>query len=126
MFLGHLGLGFAGKRLAPAVSLGTLFPLDYYDWSHSLLALAARGLFIGGLYFVFRGNRAGAVVLAAGVPSHWFLDVFVHRPDMPVLPRGPYVGLGLWGSLPLTVAAEDLVFGNGVAYRHRTVVGGAR
>lgn len=25
MFLGHFGLGFAGKRLAPGVSLGTLF-----------------------------------------------------------------------------------------------------
>jgi hypothetical protein len=25
MFLGHFGLGFAGKRLAPALSLGALF-----------------------------------------------------------------------------------------------------
>jgi hypothetical protein len=25
MFVGHVGLGFAGKRLAPEVSLGTLF-----------------------------------------------------------------------------------------------------
>jgi hypothetical protein len=25
MFLGHFGLGFAGKGLAPAASLGTLF-----------------------------------------------------------------------------------------------------
>jgi hypothetical protein len=25
MFLGHFGLGLAGKRIAPAVSLGTLF-----------------------------------------------------------------------------------------------------
>ena len=153
MFLGHFGLGFAGKRVAPAVSLGTLFlatqwadllffvlallgiehlrlvpgaaPLlrmDFYDypWSHSLVALVAWGLVIGGVYFFLRRSRAGAIVLAAGVVSHWVLDVFVHRPDMPVLPGGPYAGLGLWGSVPLTVLAEALVFGAGVAVYLRT------
>ena len=38
--------------------------------------------------------------------SHWFLDVIVHRPDLPVFPQGPFVGLGLWNSLPATVAIE--------------------
>ncbi len=147
MFLGHFGLSFAGKRLAPTVSLGTLFlatqwadllfwilslvgiehfriapgatrvtPMDFYDysWSHGLLGLAAWSLVIGGLYFLFRRSRAGAWVLGAGVLSHWFLDALVHRPDMPVGPAGPYVGLGLWNSLPLTVAAEAVVFGGGL------------
>src|ERR1700730_14780021 len=148
MFLGHFGLGLAGKRMAPALSLGTLFlavqfadllfwilallgveqlriqpgaspllRLDFYDypWSHSLLGLAAWGLVIGGVYFRLRRSRAGAMVLVAGVVSHWVLDVFVHRPDMPVLPSGPYAGLSLWSSIPLTVAAEALVFGVGIA-----------
>ena len=148
MFLGHFGLALAGKRLAPAVSLGTLFlatqwadllfwvaalagvehfriapgatrvtPMDFYDypWSHSLLGLAAWGVLIGGLYFVFRRGRAGAWVLAVGVVSHWVLDVVVHRPDMPVGPGGPYAGLSLWNSVPLTVVAEGIVFGGGVA-----------
>lgn len=153
MFLGHFGLGFAGKRAAPTLSLGTLFlatqwadmlfgilallgvehlriqsgatpllRLGFYDypWSHSLLALAAWGLVIGGGYFVLRRNRPGAIVLAAGVVSHWIFDVFVHRPDMPVLPSGPYAGLNLWRSLPLTVAAEVLVFGAGIAVYLKT------
>jgi hypothetical protein len=148
VFLGHFGLGFAGKRLAPAVSLGTLFlavqwadllffpltlagvehfriapgatevtPLDFYDypWSHGLLSLALWGLLIGGLYVVFRGSRAAAWLLVAGVVSHWFLDVLVHRPDMPVLRKGPYVGLGLWNHVPATVLAEALLFGLGIA-----------
>ena len=153
MFLGHFGLGLAGKRLAPGVSLGTLFlavqwadllffvlaaagiehfriapgatrvtPIDFYDypWSHSLLGLAVWGLVIGGLYLAFRKSRAGAWVLAAGVASHWILDVVVHRPDMPVASAGPYVGLSLWNSVPLTVLAEAIVFGAGIVVYLRT------
>jgi hypothetical protein len=147
LFLGHFGLSLAAKRLAPAVSLGTLFlatqwadfiffplalagvehfriapgatrvtPMDFYDYpvSHSLLGLAVWSLILGGLYLAFRKSRAGAGVLAAGVVSHWVLDVIVHRPDMPVTWSGPYLGLGLWNSMPLTVAAEAVVFGGGI------------
>lgn len=147
MFLGHFGLSFAGKRLAPAVSLGTLFlatqwadllfwilslvgiehfriapgatrvtPMDFYDypWSHSLAGLAGWGVLLGGLYFLFRKSRAGLWVLAAGVASHWVLDALVHRPDVPIGFSGPYVGLSLWNSVPLTVLAEAAVFGGGV------------
>lgn len=147
MFLGHFGLSFAGKRLVPAVSLGTLFlatqwadllfwilslvgiehfriapgatrvtPMDFYDypWSHSLAGLAGWGVLLGGLYFLFRKSRAGLWVLAAGVASHWVLDALVHRPDVPIGFSGPYVGLSLWNSVPLTVLAEAAVFGGGV------------
>lgn len=153
MFLGHFGLGFAGKRVAPALSLGALFlavqwadllffpltllglehfrispgatvvtPFDFYDypWSHGLAALAVWALLAGGSYFLLRRAKVAAVMFGLGVVSHWFLDAFVHRPDMPVLPRGPYVGLGLWNSFPLTLAAEALVFGLGVATYLRT------
>ena len=148
MFLGHFGLGFAGKRLAPALSLGALFlavqwadllffpltllgiehfrirpgdtvvtPMEFYDypWSHGLVALAGWGLLFGGVYFLARRARVAALFFGLGVVSHWFLDALVHRPDMPVLPRGPYAGLGLWNSLPLTVLAEALVFGGGLS-----------
>jgi len=153
MFLGHFGLGFAGKRAAPELSLGALFlavgwadlvffpltllgfehfriapgitavtPFDFYDypWSHGLAALAACGLVLGGGYFLLRRRRVAAVVFGLGVVSHWFLDAFVHRPDMPLLLRGPYVGLGLWNSFPLTVVAEALAFGLGIAVYLKT------
>jgi hypothetical protein len=153
MFLGHFGLGLAGKGLAPAASLGTLFlatqwadliffplalagiehfriapgatvvtPMDFYDYpvSHSLLGLAAWGVVGGGLYLAFRKSRAGAWALAVGVVSHWVLDVIVHRPDMPAGWSGPYLGLRLWNSVPLTVAAESVVFGGGILVYLRT------
>jgi len=153
LFLGHFGLGFAGKKLAPALSLGALFlavqladllfwilvllgvehfriapgatavtPFDFYDypWSHGLAALAVWGLVLGSFIYIGRRHRVAAVVFGLGVVSHWFLDAFVHRPDMPVFLRGPYAGLGLWNSVPLTVAAELLVFGGGIAIYART------
>jgi len=148
MFLGHFGLGFAGKRLAPRMSLGSLFlavqfadlvfwiltligaehfrvspgatpvtPMDFFDypWSHSLAALAVWAAIVGAIYWIGRDSLAGGLVLAAGVLSHWFLDVIVHRRDMPLGFHGPYFGLQLWRSLPWTIAAEAVVFGAGLA-----------
>jgi LexA-binding, inner membrane-associated putative hydrolase len=148
MFLGHFGLGLAGKRAAPTVSLGTLLlavqfadclwplllllglehvriapgatrmtPLDFFDYpvSHSLAALVGWGLAFGALHFAWRRNWRAAGILAAGVVSHWVLDMLVHRPDMPLLPGGPYVGLGLWNSVSATVALELGLYGVGLA-----------
>jgi hypothetical protein len=153
MFLGHFGLGFAGKRAAPALSLGALFlavqwadllffplalagiehfriapgatavtPFDFYDYpiSHGLVGLAIWGLVLGSGYFFLRKQRLAAIVFGLGVVSHWFLDAFVHRPDMPILSGPPYLGLGLWNSFPLTIAAEAVVFGLGLAIYLRT------
>ena len=52
--------------------------------------------------------------------SHWFLDAFVHRPDMPILAGPPYFGLGIWNSVALTVAVEALALGVGLALYLRT------
>lgn len=42
--------------------------------------------------------------------SHWVLDFVTHRPDLPLYPGGPRVGLGLWNSVAGTVAVESLMF----------------
>ena len=91
--------------------------LNFWDYpiSHSLLALCAWGVLFGAVYFLTTRFLAGALLLAAGVVSHWVLDFVMHRPDMPILPSGPYVGLGLWNSLPGTLAAEGALFAAGIA-----------
>ncbi len=140
MFLGHWGVGFGAKRVAPSMSLGTLFlaaqfldllwpsllllgfehvvispgasrmtPLDFVDYpiSHSLVAACGWGILIGALFYWVRGSRRGALICGLLVPSHWLLDLVVHRPDLPVFPvGGPKVGMGLWSSLPGTLAVE--------------------
>jgi len=58
-------------------------------------------------------DRAGAWTVAALVVSHWLLDALAHRPDLPLWPGGPRVGLGLWNSVPATVIVEGLLFAGG-------------
>jgi len=55
------------------------------------------------------GYAPGALVVALGVVSHWVLDVVVHRPDMPLYPGGPKLGLGLWNSVTGTVVIEGVM-----------------
>jgi hypothetical protein len=154
MFIGHFAVGFAAKKAAPAVSLGSLFlacqladlvrpalvlagverfeirpgitvvtPFDFvhYPWSHSLTALLVWGAALGLTYKLLRRSTWTApLILAIVVLSHWVLDFISHRPDMPVTWTGPQrLGLGLWNSLPATLAVELILFALGVAVYQR-------
>jgi membrane-bound metal-dependent hydrolase YbcI (DUF457 family) len=77
------------------------------SYSHSLLMDAVWAALFAGLYFVLRRDRRGTWVLAGAVLSHWLLDFVAHRPDMPLAPGSRrYFGLGLWTSIPATLAVE--------------------
>lgn len=148
MFIGHFGLSFAAKKLAPKVSLGTLFIATqfvdilwpfllvskvekvavvpgytatnafeflYYPYTHSLLMNIVWGIVVGGLYWLFKRDIRGAVVIGLCVLSHWFLDVIVHTADLPLTPFSDYkVGFGLWNHLALTLIIETVLFLAGV------------
>ena len=148
MFLGHFGVGFAAKRVAPRTSLGTLFlaaqfidllwptlllmglehiaispgitratPLDFTDYpiSHSLLTVFLWAILFSGVYYLLQRYPRGAWVCGISVISHWVLDLLVHRPDLPLVPGRSYrVGLGLWNSLPATLAVELCIFTAGI------------
>jgi hypothetical protein len=135
MFIGHYAVGFAAKRAAPKTSLGwligsvvlldLLWPiflllgweevrvvrgatpflnLDFvsYPISHSLAATLGWSVL------------AGALWIAVGVASHWILDFVSHRPDLPLWPGGPRVGLGLWNSTFKTIAVEEAMLAVGL------------
>ena len=123
-------LGLEHVRIAPGITAFT--PLDFYDYpiTHSIVGSAIWAALFTGLWLV-RG-RAGrdtgrvAMLLAAAVMSHWVLDAVSHRPDVPVLPHGPYVGLGLWNSVPATLAVELTLFAAGLAIYIRSGAAGTR
>src|SRR5262249_37868484 len=70
---------------------------------------------LGGAYYLVRRYRAGALVVAALVLSHWVLDAASHRPDLPLYPGGgTLVGFGLWKSVPGTLAVESAMFAVGL------------
>ena len=149
MFASHFAVGFAAKRWAPRVSLGTLFlgaqfidllwptflllgiedvriepgatattPLAFthYPWSHSLVAVVGWALLLALAFRWIRGNLRGAVVLGLAVLSHWFLDLVVHAPDLPLHPGdSPLLGFGLWNQRLPSLGIELLLLAVGVA-----------
>jgi hypothetical protein len=98
--------GWEEVRIAPGNTAVT--PLDFvsYPYSHSLLAALLWAALFAPLYRAVTRYTRGALVVGIGVLSHWILDAISHRPDMPLWPSGPKVGLGLWYSLPATVLVE--------------------
>lgn len=86
-----------------------------YPWSHSLIALVAWGALLAlAVVLLRRGRLLEAMTLVAVVLSHWVLDVTAHLPDLPVTLGGETrLGLGLWRSLPWTLAAELLLLAAG-------------
>lgn len=111
--------GLEHVRIAPGITPFT--PLDFYDYpiTHSLVGMAGWAILFAVVWLAARGTsrrrNATAAVLGLAVLSHWFLDALAHRPDMPVLPRGPLVGLGLWNSIPGTLIVESSMFAIGLA-----------
>lgn len=101
--------------IAPGATKFT--PLDFvsYPWSHSLLASVMWGVGFGLGYFALARERRGAIVAGLLVTSHWLLDLFVHRPDLPLAPGSNIkLGLGIWNSVPLTLILELGLFALGV------------
>lgn len=110
-----LFLGWEHARIVPGITAAV--PLDLYDYpySHSLVAGVIWGVLFGACYFAATRYGRGAWILALGVLSHWLLDFASHRPDMPLwLSGGPHWGLGLWYSIPATIAVETALFAFGI------------
>ena len=109
-----LALGWEEVRIDPGNTAVT--PLDFvsYPISHSLLTACGWGVLFGLVYWLVSHYVRGAVVIALGVVSHWVLDFVTHRPDMPLFPGGPRVGLGLWNSIPGTLAVELAMYAAGI------------
>lgn len=106
--------GVERVRIAPGATAVTPLVFEHYPWSHSLAAVAAWAALAGALYFAVKRDRRGATVLAALVASHWFLDVIVHAPDLPLYPgSATLAGMGAWSSAPLTLAIEIPLFAAG-------------
>src|SRR5687768_12191642 len=91
----------------------TVTPLDFihYHWSHSLLLVIGWASLAGIVHYLFMRNRRAAMLIALLVISHWILDLFMRRPDLPLYPgNSPLFGFGLWNSLIMTLILETLLF----------------
>ena len=99
-------LGLETVRVDPGDTAFTNLAFDSYPWSHSLLAVIGWSGVAGFLGRGLFGSWRAGMLLGGLVLSHWALDLITHRPDLPLWPGGPMVGLGLWNSIPGTILVE--------------------
>jgi hypothetical protein len=109
-----VAVGIEQVRIEPGNTAFTPLNFVSYPYSHSLVALVVWGIVIGAAYRGIAGGRRTFWVLAALVVSHWVLDYVTHRRDMPLYPGGSKYGLGLWNSVPATIAIEGAMYGAGL------------
>jgi hypothetical protein len=113
-------LGWEQAHFVPGPNPFLTLWLDSIPISHSLLTLIAWGVLFATVYRMRTGYAQGAMVVALAVVSHWLLDFVTHRPDMPLYPGGPKLGLGLWNSVAGTVIIEAVMFAAGTWIYLRT------
>jgi hypothetical protein len=107
-----VAVGVEQVRIDPGNTAFT--PLDFisYPYSHSLALLVVWGVALA--IVTVRHKRDAFAIVSALVVSHWVLDWITHRPDMPLYPGSARYGLGLWNSIPATLAIELAMFVAGV------------
>jgi membrane-bound metal-dependent hydrolase YbcI (DUF457 family) len=114
-------IGWERVEIRPGITAVSPLLFASYPYTHSLVAGIAWAALLALAYYAFRRDRSGAAWIAALVLSHWVLDVVSHRPDVPIWPGGPKIGLGLWYSVPVTLAVEFALFAFGAwAYAKAT------
>lgn len=88
--------GIEHMRFTPGIS--TMNPMDLYymPYSHSLLGACLFGLLLAVYVWLGTKDRTAALLAAAVVVSHWFIDLLVHVPDLTIAGSPPKLGLGLW------------------------------
>jgi hypothetical protein len=107
--------GIERVRIVPGLMAANVLDFEWYPYSHSLVAALLWGVLIGLAYFALRRYGRGAWIVGACVVSHWFLDVPMHRPDLPLWPGSRVlVGFGMWNSVPLTLVVELALFAFGL------------
>ena len=102
--------GLERVRIEPGNTAFTPLAFDHYPWSHSLLMAVVWALIAGACAPTQANAARTRLVIGLTVLSHWVLDFVTHRPDLPLWPEGPRLGLGLWNSVPGTLIVEGALF----------------
>lgn len=104
-------LGLEKVAIDPGNTAFTPLNFIYYPFSHGLVSVLIWAVLFGGVYYAFRKNIKTSLLLGGLVLSHWILDLFTHRPDLPLLFGNHLkVGLGLWNSVILSILVEGSIF----------------
>lgn len=92
------------------------FPL-----THGLLGSVIWSLLYAFGFYAIWGRKKPygknvAVIMGIGVLSHWFADVLVHTPDLPLIQGDPKFGFGLWHYKSATMLLEMVLLVSAFIY----------
>jgi hypothetical protein len=107
------------EKVAIAPGITAMTPLDFisYPYSHSLVMALVWSAAAFVIVYIFTKDVSVAIVTGLCVVSHWVLDFFTHRPDLPLtLNESTKVGLGLWNYIIITVLIETIMFVSAVIF----------
>jgi hypothetical protein len=110
-------LGIEKVRIVPGITATNPLDLYYMPYTHGLITSLIWALGAAIIYRLLPNiNRwGGAVIVGVAVFSHWWFDLVVHRPDLPIYDNTLKVGLGLW-NLPVTAFALEVALLAGGMY----------
>ncbi len=120
LFFPFVLMGLERLNIIENYTQSTHFELVYMPYTHSLLAAF---LWAGLIYILFRLRPSKlvakksriALVMALAVLSHWFLDLLVHTPDLPLLGDDSIkLGLGLWNNAIAAYSLEAVLLLGGL------------
>jgi len=114
VFVPLFAAGIETLEPAPGVLPGYGGSIIHAVYTHSLVGAVLLSGLLGLAATAKWGRRAGLIIGMVSF-SHWLLDLIVHRPDLPLYPGSTtMIGLGLWNSVPATLAVECAMFAAGV------------
>lgn len=122
------GLTLAGVEkfeVVPGITATNPLDLIYYPFSHSLMATLGWAALCGvWMMRMYGASRKMAVLIGLAVVSHWFTDLLVHIPDLPLYGDYHKLGFGIW-NFPLAafVLEIGLVIGGILWWKHRVADG---
>lgn len=116
LFFPFVLLGIEKINIIENFTQSTHFELEYMPYTHSLLASILLAGLIYILYrIVSRGKKSVALVMGIAVISHWFFDLIVHTPDLPLWSdTSTKLGFGLWNNAIATYTLEAVLLIGGL------------
>ncbi len=115
LFLPLVLMGIEHFNIVENYTESTHFDLYFMPYTHGLLA---SFFWAGAVYIAFRflpltkaeNKNKVAIVMGVAVLSHWFLDLIVHTPDLPLWSdSSTKVGFGLWNNAIATYVLEAIL-----------------
>lgn len=113
LFFPFVVYGIEKMRFVEGFTAVNDFDMYFYPFTHGLVgSVVWAAIFYAVYYFIIAkgsiNRKAIAWAMALGVLSHWFADLIVHTPDLPIVNGEPKFGFGLWHSKEMTFAVEAI------------------